>query len=303
MNAPRMNLPALRVHGAVLLLAAMPYAAAQTASRGHNTPQWALVAGHLPDPKTATPAALELQGDVLRARRFPDDALDFYNDAIQRGGNAAVLLNKMGLTELEMRHLTTAAACFQRALKIDRKDAHLWNNLGVVEYLDGHPTAAVSDYRKAMKLDKHEAVFHSNLGTAYFEARDFAGARKEIAAALKLDPMIFDRKTEGGGVSAHVLSSEERARFSYEMARMYARAGAEEQMLRALARASEAGMDVRHAMHRDLVLAKYADDPRVAVLVHNAAALRTGRAATASVSGAVVPLTAAPLVPPSPVVQ
>ena len=46
---------------------------------------------HLPDPATATPQTLELQADILRARRFPADAMDYYNYAIARGGNVSVL--------------------------------------------------------------------------------------------------------------------------------------------------------------------------------------------------------------------
>jgi hypothetical protein len=39
--------------------------------RAHDSAQWRQVQEHLPDPKTATPQALEQQADILRARRFP----------------------------------------------------------------------------------------------------------------------------------------------------------------------------------------------------------------------------------------
>ena len=94
---------------------------------------------------------------------------------------------------------------------------------------------------------------------------------------MKLDPQVFERKAGDGGVAAHVLSSDDRARFSYEMAKMYARAGMEEEMLHSLAMASEAGMDVQREMRKDTVLLKFADDPRVVLLVHNAQALRASR--------------------------
>jgi hypothetical protein len=60
------------------------------------------------------------------------------------------------------------------------------------------------------------------------------------------------------------------------MAKLYGRSGEEEQMLHSLAMSSEAGLDVRHEMRRDRSLARYVSDPRVAVLVHNAEALRAG---------------------------
>jgi tetratricopeptide (TPR) repeat protein len=257
--------------------------------REHDSVQWREIEQHLPDPKTATPQALELQADILRARRFPADAMDFYNYAIARGGNASSLLNKLGLAELEMKNVELARAYFKRALKLNSKDADAWNNLGAVEYLDRGASIAIEDYRKAIKLDKRDAVFHANLATACFEVQDFKGARREIGFALKLDPGIFDRQLSTGGVQAHVLTSEDRARFAYEMARMYARNNQEDQMLHSLAMASEAGMDVQREMRKDEVMAKFENDPRVVVLVHNAQMVRGRHSSTVSASGAAPP--------------
>jgi tetratricopeptide (TPR) repeat protein len=259
--------------------------------RMHESEQWAQIQQHLPDPATATPEVLEQQADILRARRFPDDATDFYKSALARGGNAPSLLNKLGLTELEMRDLHLARAYFKRAVKISRTAADAWNNLGAVEFLDGATGNAVSDYKRAIKLDKHQAIFHANLATAYFQTKDYDGARREMATALKLDPGVFDQQGTGG-ITAHVLSSQDRARFSFEMAKLYAQSGLEEQMLHSLATASESGMDVQHEMRHDAVLGKFATDPRVLVLVHNAQLMRAGHAAAVSTSTPPAPLPA-----------
>lgn len=252
--------------------------------RLHQSDQWSQIAPHLPDPATATPQALEMQADILRARRFPEDAMDYYRFAIDRGGNPPSLLNKLGLAELEMRNIQLARVYFQRAVKMDRKNAEAWNNLGAAEFVDGKHSAATSDYKRAIKLDKHQAVFHANLANAYFESKDYRGARREIAAALELDPKVFEQEGTGG-IAAHVLSSEDRARFSFEMAKMYARSDLVEQMLHSLAAAAEAGMDVQREMEHDPALGKYEMDPRVVVIVHNAQLLRATRPATVSASG------------------
>jgi tetratricopeptide (TPR) repeat protein len=254
--------------------------------RLHQSEQWQMIEKFLPDPATASPQELEQEADILRARRFPDDAMDYYKYALARGGNAPSLLNKIGLTELEMRNVELARAYFVRAVKMNKKNADAWNNLGSVEYMDGLSENAVSDYKKAVKLDRRDAVFHANLATAFFERKEFAGARREMATALKIDPQIFDRAASNGGVAAHVLSAQDRARFSFEMAKLYARSDLEEEMLHSLAMASEAGMDVQREMRRDPVLAKFELDPRVVVLVHNAQALRASRGAAASFSSA-----------------
>ncbi|HEX3571612.1 MAG TPA: tetratricopeptide repeat protein [Acidobacteriaceae bacterium] len=245
----------------------------------HESDQWQDIARHLPDPNTASPKVLEQQADILRARRFPEDALDFYRYALARGGDQVSLTNKIGLTQLEMKNFDLARAYFSRAVKMNKKSSEAWNNLGAAEFISGAPGTAVSDYKRAIKLDKHSAVYHANLATAYFETKNFSGARKELATAMKLDPEIFNRKEGAGGLEAHVLSSEDRARFSYEMAKLYAQNGLQEQMLHSLAVASEAGMDLARELRKDPVLAKYQNDPRVLVLIQNAQVIRTGRPA------------------------
>jgi tetratricopeptide (TPR) repeat protein len=249
-------------------------------ARGHlrDPDQWAQVALHLPDPKTATAQVLETQADILRARRFPEDAMDYYRYAMARGGNQPSLLNKLGLAELEMGNMQLARVYFQKAVKLDRTNADAWNNLGASEFADDKRGAALQDYKKALKLDRHKAVFHANLANAYFEIRDFHGARREIAAALELDPQVFDMQGTGG-VAAHVLSTRDMAQFSLEMAKMYARSGMTEQMLHALSKAAEAGMDVQIEMRKDPALAGFENDPRVVVLMHNALLLRATRPA------------------------
>ena len=245
----------------------------QTASYGrHDDPQWKSIQQHLPDPDTATPKSLEMQADLLRVRRFPEDALLYYNYAIKRSGTTAGLLNKIGLTQLELRNMVLAQGSFRQAVKLDRRNAEGWNNLAATEYLERQYASSVSDYKKAVKLAKTVAVFHANLGTAYFALKNYKAARTESAEALKLDPLVFQHNT-GSGVAAHILSVEDRARFNFEMARLYAEQGQEEEMLHALAVACENGFDIVHGMQKDLALAKYATDDRVKLMILNAAAL------------------------------
>lgn len=242
--------------------------------RRHDTEAWKLVQSHLPNPNTASAQTLETEADILRVRRFPADAIDYYNYAMARGGPAERLLNKLGLAELEMHNDALAEAYFVRAVKVNKKDPQAWNNLGATEYLTGNKKKAISSYKKAIKLDPRQAVSHANMSGIYFEEKKLPAARKEIATALQLDPTIFERRDGEGGIAAHVLSQVDRASFAFEMARMYAEAGLQDSMLHALAVASEAGMDIQAEMRKDPKLVKFADDPRVVTLAENAEALR-----------------------------
>jgi tetratricopeptide (TPR) repeat protein len=258
----------------------------------HEDPQWVLVQPHLPDPATASAQTLEMAGDVLRARRFPEDALEYYNYALQKGGKEATLMNKLGVTELEMHNNVVARIYFQRLVRLMRKDAQGWNNLGAVECIEGNFGRAISDYHRAIKLDKvrdkTSATYHSNLGAALIEEKDYTGARQQYEIALRMDPEMADR---GGstGMTARMLSPEDHARFCYEMARLYAERKDDANVMHYLTMASEAGFDVLTEMSSDKVLGAYRKDPRVLLLVRNAQALRSGHA-VAEVKGELPPL-------------
>jgi tetratricopeptide (TPR) repeat protein len=255
----------------------------------HQDPQWESVKVHLPDPATASAEQLETVADVLRARRFPEDALDYYLYALRRGGSNVMLLNKIGVTQLELRHTGAARTYFQRAIQLQKKDPVAWNNLGAVEYMDGRFSSSISDYSRAIKLDKRSAIYHSNLATALFEEKRYKDARAQFKIALQLDPEVAHHDGTGG-LTAHMLSPEDHARYCFEMARLYAELGDETNMLHFLTIASEGGFDVLGEMRSDTTLDRYRKDTRVLLLVQNAKALRSGRASIGDTPNNVPPL-------------
>jgi len=257
----------------------------------HQNPAWESVRNHLPDPQVATAAKLEAAADVLRARRFLEDAIDYYSFAMQRGGEEAHLLNKLGVTQLELRNVGQARIYFQRVVKVQKKNPEGWNNLGAIEYLTGRYGNAISNYKRAIKLDKTSATYHSNLGTAYFDKKDFEAARREYDTALKLDPEMLSHHGTVG-ITTRMLSPADHARFCFELARLYAQRGDEQAMLHYLTMSSEAGFDVLSAMGDDSVLSNYRKDPRVILLVKNAKELREKGTSIAQSSGPAPPLPA-----------
>jgi tetratricopeptide (TPR) repeat protein len=247
----------------------------------HRDPQWEMIAPHLPDPKTATAAQLEMAADVLRARRFPEDALDYYGYAIARGGPVSDLLNKMGIVRLELRQTALAHELFQQTVRGKKNNASAWNNLGVTEYIDKRYKNAIADYRRAAKYDKRSAAFRSNLGMAYFESGDVESARKEFSAALAIDPHAFERR-DAGGMTAQVVGTQNYSQLAFEMAKIYARRHDDEATLLWLAKATEAGYDTRHEMAQDVVFRPYEKDPRVLLMLKNAQQMRMRAVASAA---------------------
>jgi Flp pilus assembly protein TadD len=235
----------------------------------HGSSEWALIAPHLPDPDTASAAELEFAADVLVARRFPEDALDYYGYAMMHNGNVSNLLNKMGIVRLELRQNEIAREMFRRTVHVQKKNAPAWNNLGVTEYQEKNYSSAISDYKKASKLDGKSAVYHSNLGIAYFETRDLVGAQQQFAIALQLNPHVLDPQ-DGFGAMAQVIGNEDFGGLCFQMAKVFAHERRDAEMQRWLAKASEAGFDVRHGMQADNDLRTYLKDPQVKMILATA---------------------------------
>ena len=241
----------------------------------HQDPQWAVIAPHLPNPDTASGAELEMAADVLRARRFPEDALDYYGYAIARGAPLSEVLNKMGILRMELRQYDLARELFLRTVRAKKNDASAWNNLGVIEYIHHQYRAAIADYRRAAKIDKKSSVYHSNIGMAYFDNGDVETARREFAIALQLDPHTFEHRGEAGGNTAHIVGTQNYPHFAFEMARVYAKHHDDENTILWLSKATEAGYDTKAEMGADSDLSNYLKDPRVIIMLKNAQQLRS----------------------------
>jgi tetratricopeptide (TPR) repeat protein len=294
MNRPRRT--SLRLFFLVIVLflgakglAQKPLSHEEARALDHQNPVWDSVRAHLPDPNGASAEKLETAGDILRARRFLEDAMDYYGYALARGAEPVHLLNKMGVTQLELHDLPGARAYFQRAVKIKKKSPEGWNNLGVIEYLNGRYDAAISNYRKAVKIDKNSATYHSNMGTAYFEKKDYDRARKEYEIALQIDPSMLHQHGSLG-ITTRMLSPEDHARFCFELARLYAKRGDEATMLHYLTTASEAGFDILSEINSDSTFAQYRKDPRIFLIIKNSKELRSKGTTIAEGSGPPPPL-------------
>jgi tetratricopeptide (TPR) repeat protein len=219
----------------------------------------------LPPPAEASAHELETAGDRLRTEKAFTDAIDYYQAAIRKN-DSAVLHNKIGIAYLQMMQLKDADKAFQRAIKMNPKYAEPINNLGVVYYIRKKYSKAIHDYEKALAIDENAASFHSNLGMALFEKKEFEKASAELMRALQLDPDIFRRQAMGG-VAAKMASPEDRARYAYTLARIYARQGMFDQSLDYLKKAIEEGYSKIKDVYTDEVFAGLRKDPRFAVVM------------------------------------
>lgn len=198
----------------------------------------------LTPPSPATPGdetlSPEKRGDIMMARRAYRDAIEVY---LQAPKNEATVLNKIGIAYHQIAQFDQAKKYYERAIKARRNYAEAYNNLGAVHYTNKSYRKAISNYKKALAINPNSASFHMNLGTAYFARKKDADAVKEYQTALALDPEVFEHRGNYGTVLEQ-RNTEERGKFYYTMAKLYAKSTREDRneiALRYLRRALEEG--------------------------------------------------------------
>jgi len=190
-------------------------------------------------PMTSPPADLEHQGDLLRAQKRYFDAVDYYHAAIAKEATP-LRYNKLGMAYLFLQQEKEAQKAFDRALKLDKDCAEAWNNRGFVEQIKRNYGKAAKYYDHALALKPEAPTFHYNLASVYFSEHKYQLAAEQYRTAYMIDPDIFNRVSRMG-VLAQTSSPEDRAAFSFMVARMYAEAGDVDHCLEYLRKAMEEG--------------------------------------------------------------
>ncbi len=219
-----------------------------------------------PPAPDATVADLESRGDQLRMQKLYLDALDYYRAGLAKNPRSSALINKIGITELMMQRYREAKKSFEKAIKTDRKFASAYNNLGVVYYELRKYGGAVKQYKKAIALDGTSASYYSNLGAAYFSKKEFDPAVVAYQKAVELDPNVFENSSRGG-VQAQLPSPEDRARYDYTVAKLYAKMGFSDRSLEYLRKAREEGYKDFKNVYKDAEFAELRKDKRFTELM------------------------------------
>ena len=213
-----------------------------------------------------TVAELEIWGDSLRAQRDFLEAIRYYKEAIKREPKNAQLFNKMGIAELRLDHFQAAQVAFQKAIKLNDKSSPAFNNIGVVYFTQKNYGKAIKYYKKALAIEETNATYHSNLGTAWFSENKVDRAMAEYARAIELDPEVFLKSNQGGS-AARIVNSEDKAKFEFMLAKLFAQRGDWDNCFHWLQRAKEDNYGGMKAVYKEAEFAKVRQDPRLAQIV------------------------------------
>jgi len=211
-------------------------------------------------------AELEKAGDQARTTKDYNLAIDYFQAALRKDHKNAVIYNKLGLAELRKDDFAAARLHFERAVKLNSKYAEAVNNIGAIDYMKKNYGSAAKYFKKAVALNETDATFHVNLGAAWFSQKKMERAIAEYMRAMELDPdaLRHDSRT---GISAQISSPEERAQYSYLLAKAYAKRGDVDGCVQCLKRAKEDGYRYLANVYKDEEFSRLRENPRLQEVV------------------------------------
>jgi tetratricopeptide (TPR) repeat protein len=220
---------------------ASTYAFAQTGS--------ALVDGtrtSIPNPIAMERRALspEERGDIFLARKMYREAIDAFREGPPRD---PILHNKEGIAYHQLLQLDQALKEYREAVKLNPGYEEAVNNIGTIYYAKKSYRRATSWFTRAIGLapdDSKSAAVFVNLGSSWFSRKNYLRAQTAFQTALRLDPDVFERHGNFG-VMMQERNIEERAKFHFYLARMYAKSGRKDLALQYLRKSFEEGLKDR----------------------------------------------------------
>jgi tetratricopeptide (TPR) repeat protein len=194
----------------------------------------------VPTPQPKPSLTPEMRGDIFMARKMYREAIDTFREGPPKD---PILLNKIGIAYHQMMQLDSARKSYEEAVKMKPDYVEAINNLGTVWYAKKNNRRAINFYLRALKIAPEEiksASIYMNLGTAYFARKRYDDATKTFQTALHLDPEVFERHGNFG-VMLEERSVEERGKFHFYLAKLYAKGGRNDLALQYLRKALEEG--------------------------------------------------------------
>ena len=202
----------------------------------------------------------ETRGDIYMARKMYREAVETFQE-----GNAKdpVIANKIGIAYHQMMQLDNARKSYERALKLKPTYIEAMNNLGTIYYTKKSYRRAISWYNRALKQAPNEgrsASIYMNLGTALFARKQYDKATEAYQTAMQIDPDVFERHGNVG-VILEERSVEEKAKYHFYLAKLYAKGGRNDLAMQYLRKSLEEGFKEKKKIEEEADFASLRELP------------------------------------------
>jgi len=128
-------------------------------------------------------------GVALMNQQLTEKALAKFKDAQKADPEAAIPVANEGIACLYLQRIPEAEAALKRAAAMDAKNPRVWYALGLTHQAASEPKLAIEDMEQVVKIDPTDADAHYFLGSFYSSLGDYAHAKGEFEAALRLNPL------------------------------------------------------------------------------------------------------------------
>ncbi len=146
-------------------------------------------------PELYTPFELAMR-DLAQGRY--DDALNrmdaLLQDVTLNPNERATIINKRGVTLINMQRRAEAKSEFERALTIAPRFAPALVNLGNLHLEANEIPEAIQLYERAVLYDEEYALAHHNLGVAYKRLGRTADSVRELRKAHRLEGRVVKKQ-------------------------------------------------------------------------------------------------------------
>jgi Tfp pilus assembly protein PilF len=202
----------------------------------------------------------ETRGDIFMARKMYREAIDTFREGSPKD---PVLLNKIGIAYHQLMQLDNARKSYEQALRLKPDYVEVLNNMGTIYYARKSYRRAIGWYNRALKAAPQEtksASIYMNLGTAQFARKQYDKATESYQTAMKLDPDVFERHGNVG-VILEERSVEERAKYHFYLAKLYAKGGRNDLALQYIRKALEEGFKEKKKLEEEADFAALREMP------------------------------------------
>jgi superkiller protein 3 len=128
------------------------------------------------------------QGKALYEQGRLDEAIAAYQKAVKINTKDALVYGSLGKALDERGKLEEAIAAYQKAIQLNPYFASIHNNLGNGLYNQGKLEEAIAAYQKAIQLNPQFAYVYNNLGNALTDQGKVEEAIAAFRQSIQLDP-------------------------------------------------------------------------------------------------------------------
>ncbi len=133
---------------------------------------------------------LVIEGNILLGENKPKQALEAFKKAEEKAQNFPNLFLQIGRCYLQLKQWDDAIRSFNKALSMDKDNAHCYHGLAMAHLKKGEFNEAVDQALTAVGLLYHIPFAHYHLGEALAGLKEYAQAAQAFEVCLSMAPNV-----------------------------------------------------------------------------------------------------------------